>query len=211
MSALSIDLRFGAGPRRLHSVLTTDARRIAIVGRSGIGKTSLLRAICGLVPADGRLALGDRRLDSLACEARGIGWVPQDGLLFPHLDVRRNLAFAHGAEADLDRLAPLLGLSALLDRDVATLSGGERQRVAIGRALAARPQLLVLDEPLSALDRAARAEIGAAIEEWRAMFDFAVLFASHDEIDVSTLADAVYVLGEDGTLTGRASTPNRPS
>jgi ABC-type sugar transport system ATPase subunit len=204
VSTLSLDLRYRAGPRTLHTELVTDAGRIAIVGRSGIGKTSLLRAVIGFAPdAIGSVRLRDARLEALPPEARGIGWVPQDGLLFPHLDVRRNLAFA--TEVDVDRVASLVGVAALLGRDVSKLSGGERQRVAVGRALVRRPNLLVLDEPLSALDREARTLVAHAIEEWRAVFDFVVLVASHDEMDVRALSDEVYVMDESGALTKRDS------
>lgn len=204
MSVLSIDLRYRAGSRTLRTTLASNGERIAIVGPSGIGKTSLLRAILGLDPsARGTLSLRGRRIDALSIQARGAGWVPQDGLLFPHLDVRRNLAFA--GSADLERIASLVGVSALAERSVERLSGGERQRVAIGRALIARPSLLVLDEPLSALDRDARAAMAHAIEQERALRSFAVLLASHDEMDVQALADEVYEMQADGTLTQRPS------
>ena len=204
MSALELDLRYRAGPRALRTVLATDARRVAIVGRSGIGKTRLLRAILGLdESARGSIALHGAPLDTTSVEARQLGWVPQDAPLFPHLDVRANLGFAE--TVDLDRIAALVGVGALLDRDVAQLSGGERQRVAIGRALLRGPRALVLDEPLSALDRDARRAVTGAIEEWRALHDFVVLLASHDEMDVALLADEVYEMAEDGALTQRPS------
>ena len=205
MTALSFDLRFRVGATDYHSTLETAARRIAIVGRSGIGKTSLLRAILGLeTRARGTIALDGVRIDLLPVDARHAAWVPQETCLFPHLDVGENLAFALG-DVDRDRIAALVGVEALLARDVAQLSGGERQRVAIGRALARRPNLLVLDEPISALDRAARRLIAIGIEEWRAVFDFVVLLASHDDTDVGTLADEVYEMHADGTLTLRPS------
>lgn len=204
MSALAFDLHYRAGSRTLHSALETSASRIAIVGRSGIGKTRLLRAILGLdESAHGRIELRGARLDAMSIEARRLGWVPQDAPLFPHLDVRANLAFAEAV--DVDRVAALVGVGALLERDVARLSGGERQRVAIGRALLRGPRALVLDEPLSALDRDARRAVASAIEAWRAEHDFVVLLASHDEIDVAALADEVYAMAEDGALTRRSS------
>jgi thiamine transport system ATP-binding protein len=201
VSELAIDLRYGAGARTLHSVLETKAKRVAIVGRSGIGKSSLLRAIVGVHDGVGRVLLHGQNLAALPIERRVIGWVPQDGALFPHLDVRRNVGFA--SDVDVEKLAGLLALAPLLDRSVGALSGGERQRVAIARALAARPNLLVLDEPISALDRDARERVAHAIEEWRAVFDFTVVLASHDEMDVAMLADDVYVMAEDGTLVPR--------
>jgi ABC-type molybdate transport system ATPase subunit len=204
VSTLAIDLHYRAGARVLRSKLESDAERIAIVGPSGVGKTSVLRAVLGLDPhARGTVSLRGLRLDALPTEARAMGWVPQAGLLFPHLDVRRNLAFA--SPLDLDRVARLVGIELLLDRPVARLSGGEQQRVAIGRALLRRPGLLVLDEPLSALDRAARQSTSRAIEDERAATSFAVLLTSHDEMDVAALADEVYEMDEGGGLTRRPS------
>jgi ABC-type sugar transport system ATPase subunit len=169
-----------------------------------VGKTSLLRAILGLDPAArGVIALRGERLGERVIEARGLGWVPQNAALYPHLDVRRNLAF--GARDPVDRIAALVGVAGLLDRGVGGLSGGERQRVAIGRALASRPRMLVLDEPLSALDRVARGAVASAIERERAALDALTLIASHDEMDVAALADEVYEMSPDGTLTRRAS------
>lgn len=204
MSAFELDVRFSAGPRTLHSTLTTDARRIAIVGRSGIGKSTLLRTILGFdAEADARVMWNGRSLGALPVEQRRFGWVPQDALLFPHLDVRHNIGFS--LDADVPRLADLLDLGPLLTRPVSALSGGERQRVAIARALAMRPSLLVLDEPISALDRDARARVVQALEDWRAVVDFTSLVVSHDEMDVSALADEVYEMSADGSLTPRSS------
>lgn len=204
MSVLQIDLRHRVAGREHRTTLETDAARVAIVGPSGVGKTSLLCAILGLDPtAHGVVAVRGERLDQRAVEARGLGWVPQDAGLYPHLDVRRNLGFA--ARDSVDRVAELVGVTALLGRRVASLSGGERQRVAIGRALVSRPRMLVLDEPLSALDRDARRAIASAIEAERAALDALLLIASHDEMDVAALADEVYDMSADGTLTRRAS------
>jgi molybdate transport system ATP-binding protein len=202
MSALHIELRYRVGAHEHHTTLDTDALRVAIIGPSGIGKTSLLRAVLGLEPsARGVVALHGERLDLHAVEARGLGWVPQDAALYPHLDVRRNLAFS--ARESVDRVAELVGVTPLLDRQVARLSGGERQRIAIGRALASRPRMLVLDEPLSALDRVARHDIAGVIERERAALEAFVLLASHDEMDVASLADEVYEMGALGALTRR--------
>ncbi len=205
MSALRIDLRYRAGARTHHAVLETDAVRVALVGPSGIGKTSLLRAMLGLdAEATGIVEVAGVRLDALAVEARDIGWVPQDAALFPHLTVRANLAF--GAREQVSRIAEKVGVSALLDRDVGALSGGERQRVAIGRALARGPRVLLLDEPLSALDRDARREMAILIATERVARSAILILASHDEVDVAALADEVYVMSDEGTLTRRPST-----
>src|SRR5579884_668875 len=131
-----------------------------LMGRTGCGKTTLLEAVCGLKPVRaGRVRLLGRDVTDLHPSRRGIGYVPQDLSLFPTLRVRDNLAFAlevrRRGRAEIDRrvgeLAELLGLGRLLDRWPQGLSGGEAQRVALGRALAAAPPVLLLDEPLSAL------------------------------------------------------------
>jgi len=200
---IAFDLEYRIAARTFRSRLETAATRIAIVGPSGIGKTSLLRAIVGVLASRGPITLEGARLDTLAASARGVGWAPQDAALFPHLDVYENLAFA-SVEKPVERIAELVGVSALLTRSVDQLSGGERQRVAIGRALARRPRLVVLDEPLSALDREARRSMAGAIETERARIGATLLFASHDESDVAALSDEVYVMDESGSLTTRS-------
>ncbi len=203
-STLAFDLQIRVGARTVHCQLESFAERIAIVGPSGVGKTTLLRAILGLGDATGSLSLHEERLDGRVAEDRGFGWAPQDGALFPHLDVYGNLAFA-SVEKPAERIAELVGVTGLLARSIGELSGGECQRVAIGRALARKPRLIVLDEPLSALDREARRSMAAAIEQERARIRAVLVFTSHDESDVSALADEVYVMDETGTLTERAS------
>ena len=205
--SLSFDLRFAIGDRPLHAELAAEGARIAIVGASGIGKTTLLRAIAGtLAGVRGRLAVKTRVLQDgesvcVPTERRGIGWAPQDAALFPHLSVGQNIAFA--AAGSIDPLVDALALRPLLARRTRTLSGGERQRVAIARALAVRPRLLLLDEPLSALDRAGRSDVAHVIERERAALDAVLLLVSHDETDVAALADEVYVLDAHGALTRR--------
>jgi iron(III) transport system ATP-binding protein len=197
---LSFDLSFAIGARRLRAQLTTTAMRLAIVGPSGIGKTTLLRAITGTLDGvEGTLTLRDSLLSALPPEERRIGWAPQEAALFPHLTVRENIAFARAGA--IDRVVDALSLTSLLDRAPRSLSGGERQRVAIARALASRPRLLLLDEPLSALDRASRSNVACVIEAERASLDAVLLLVSHDESDVAALAEEVYVLDETGALT----------
>jgi molybdate transport system ATP-binding protein len=131
---------------------------------------------------------------------RGVGWVPQDALLFPHLDVRQNLAYAGASEGDVRDVAQLLEVGDLLSRRPRNLSGGERQRVALGRALLAAPSLLLLDEPLSALDRPLRAEVARRLAERLRATGTPLVLVSHDEEDAAALAAERWRLA-DGRLT----------
>ncbi len=184
----------------------------ALFGRSGSGKSTLVNAVAGLLrPDEGRIALGERVLfDSatglhLPPHRRRAGYVFQDGRLFPHLTVRQNLLYGRWFAprrpgADLDRISGLLGLDALLDRRPATLSGGEKQRVAIGRAILSNPDLLLMDEPLAALDEARKAEILPYLERLRDELRLPILYVSHSMAEVARLATTV-VLIEAGRVT----------
>jgi ABC-type molybdate transport system ATPase subunit len=196
---VEIDVRLSLGPRDVTFALATDARAVAIVGPSGAGKSTLLRVVAGLerratgtVTFQGASWLG--RGAFVPAWERGTGWVPQDALLFPHLSVRENLGYA--ARRPIDDIAAMLGVDALLERMPRHLSGGERQRVALGRALAASPRLLLLDEPFSALDRPLRSRLGAAVRAWTG--ETPMIVVTHDEADVAALADEVWELGEGG-------------
>jgi molybdate transport system ATP-binding protein len=183
----------------------------AIFGSSGAGKSTLAHAIAGLVPATGKIQLEDTVwLDSshhksLPAEARRIGYVFQDARLFPHLDVRDNLRFAehraqhHPCYVGYSELIELLGLQPLLQRRAHQLSGGERQRVALGRALLSQPKLLILDEPLAALDVARREEVLPYLELLRDRYQVPMLYVSHQYDEVLRLATQVVLLGN-GTV-----------
>lgn len=189
--------------------LTLDAppgTTIAVVGPNGAGKTTLLRALLGLTPrAHATLRLGDSDVTALPPHRRGVAWVPQDGALFPHLSALTNTAYglrAHGvpraearreAQGWLDRL----GVGHLAHRRPAQLSGGQAQRVALARALAARPRLLLLDEPLAALDQTTRARVRHTLRGHLAEFGGVCLIVTHDPVEAVSLADRVLVL-EDG-------------
>lgn len=194
------------GRFKLDVAFQSDARVIALFGRSGSGKSSVLNAIAGITrPDEGRIGLNgevfhdtERRIFARP-EARHIGYVFQDGLLFPHLSVERNLFY--GAKATQNGIAPdrvinLLGLSALLARKPASLSGGEKQRVAIGRALLSTPRLLLLDEPLAALDAPRKAEILQYIELLRDEFRIPIVLVSHAMEEVARLADTLVLMDE---------------
>ena len=204
---LDVALRAG-GFSRDGLCLDLDAGSYAVLmGRTGCGKTTLLETICGLHPiAGGQILLADRDVTDLRPGDRGIGYVPQDGALFPTMTVADHLAFAlrirkrpqDEVDARVRELAALLGLESLLDRLPRGLSGGERQRTALGRALSFRPQVLLLDEPLSALDDLTREELHAVLSEVRRHAGVTTLHVTHRRADATALADAVYVLDDSG-------------
>jgi molybdate transport system ATP-binding protein len=178
-----------------------ESDHVAIVGPSGSGKSTLLRALAGLEPgAQGHVSFGDDVwLDSdsgvyTPAWERRVGWVPQDALLFPHLSLRENLAYAGAGQPDVERMAASLFLSDLLDRRPRFLSGGERQRVALGRALLSAPRMLLLDEPVSALDRPLRSEVAAMVRAFARDSGTPIVLVSHDEHDAELLADERWVL-----------------
>ncbi|MCX5307720.1 ABC transporter permease [Streptomyces sp. NBC_00160] len=192
--------------------LTLDAEpgtTIAVVGENGAGKTTLLRALLGLTPrAHAALRLGDTDVTALPPHKRQVAWVPQDGALFPHLTALANTAYglrARGvpraearreAQVWLDRL----GVGHLAGRRPAQLSGGQAQRVALARALAARPRLLLLDEPLAALDQTTRARVRHTLRTHLAGFGGVCLIVTHDPVEAVSLADRVLVLADGRAL-----------
>jgi molybdate transport system ATP-binding protein len=208
--SLDVDIDHEEGPFRLRGSFRSDGRLTALFGRSGSGKTTLVNAIAGLIrPSQGRIAVdGATLLDTetglfVPKHRRRIGYVFQEGRLFPHLSVRRNLLFGRwfagrGGDPDggidLDAVVALLGIGHLLRRRPAGLSGGEKQRVAIGRALLARPRLLLMDEPLASLDEARKAEILPFIERLRDEAAVPIVYVSHAVSEVARLATTVVVL-----------------
>ena len=183
-----------------------------LMGRTGSGKTSLLEILCGLrQPSGGRIWIGDRDVTDLQAGQRGIGYVPQDGALFPTMTVAKQIGFAlrirrRPADEIAERVRELsaqLGIAHLLDRLPHNLSGGERQRVALGRALAAKPSVLLLDEPLSALDEDTRDEIAALLKQTQRSSGVTALHITHSRREAAQLADAVFQL-EAGRVTERA-------
>lgn len=192
--------------------LTLDAEpgtTIAVVGENGAGKTTLLRALLGLTPrAHAELRLGDDDVTTLPPHQRQVAWVPQDGALFPHLTAVANTAYglrARGvprAQARREAQAWLnrLGVQHLADRRPAQLSGGQAQRVALARALAARPRLLLLDEPLAALDQTTRARVRHTLRTHLADFGGVCLIVTHDPVEAVSLADRVLVLAHGRAL-----------
>ncbi len=217
MFALDIEKDLGAFSLRA-VIEAPESGVLALFGPSGAGKSSIVNAIAGLLRPDrGRIVLGERILfDRQAFidvppERRGVGYVFQDARLFPHVTVAANLLYGRrcaerrsdtdGLDLSLERVVSLLGLSAVLERRPRTLSGGERQRVALGRALLSRPRLLLLDEPLAALDSSRRAEILDYLEHLKSALDLPMIYVSHAVDEVVRLADRVAVV-RDGRVAG---------
>jgi molybdate/tungstate transport system ATP-binding protein len=180
-----------------------------LMGRTGSGKTTILEAVVGLRRvAGGRVLLAGRDVTALPPAARDIGYVPQDAVLFKTMTVRENLAFAltvrkapaKEIDARVTELAGRLGLSELLDRRAVGLSGGEAQRVALGRALAFRPAVLLLDEPLNAVDEETRDRLVALLGALRAEHAMTVLHVTHNRAEADLLGDVILRF-EDGHIT----------
>ncbi|WP_164963023.1 molybdenum ABC transporter ATP-binding protein [Rubrivivax sp. JA1026] len=192
---------------RLQADLRLPGRGVtALFGPSGSGKTTLLRAIAGLERHRGRLVVGgecwqdDARGLFVPTHKRPVGVVFQDACLFEHLTVRANLDFgrkriaAADRRVDFDAAVELMGIAHLLERKPAHLSGGERQRVAVARALLTSPRLLLMDEPLAALDQARKREILPFLEKLHAELDLPILYVSHAPDEVARLADHLVLL-----------------
>ena len=205
---LEVDIEVSRGEFAVRVDLTARAGSvIAVVGPNGAGKTSLLRAIAGLTPAVGHVRVDGTDVAGVPAHRRGIGWVPQDGALFPHLSARDNVAFGIGgrsARADAARWLDALDVGDLADRRPAQLSGGQAQKVALARALARRPRVLLLDEPLAALDARARSDVRRALRTHLTAFDGVTLLVTHDPVDAMALTDRVIAL-EDGRVVQDAA------
>lgn len=204
---IEADVTHRLGAFTLDAKFATSGRFIALFGQSGSGKTSLINIIAGLIhPERGRVAIDGTVLTDTAAgiflppHRRKLGTVFQEGRLFPHLSVRQNLLygawFARSAqkEAELSRVADLLGIGHLLSRYPGRLSGGEKQRVAIGRALLASPALLLMDEPLAALDDPRKLEIMPYLERLRDEARIPIIYVSHSVSEVARLSDTLVIL-----------------
>ena len=209
---LTVEAKQRLGEFALDAGFTSERGVTALFGRSGSGKTSLVRIIAGLSrPDEGRVLLdGDILADTQARifvpkHRRRFGYVFQEARLFPHLSVRQNLNYGRwfapkGTDSEnFGHVVDLLGIGSLLDRRPGKLSGGEKQRVAIGRALLSSPRLLLMDEPLAALDDERKAEILPYLERLRDEMNIPIVYVSHSVPEVARLADRVVML-EDGRV-----------
>ncbi len=209
---IAAQLRLARSDFRLDVALALPARGVsALFGPSGCGKTTVLRALAGLERAAGRVALAsevwqdDADARFVPTHRRALGYVIQEAALFPHLDVRRNLEYGKKRIAPaerriaLDQVVDLLGIAPLMARRPQTLSGGERQRVAIARALATSPRLLLMDEPLAALDAKRKAELLPYLERVHEELAIPIVYVSHAIDEVARLADHL-VLMESGRV-----------
>lgn len=215
--SLSVDITHRQGDFALQIAFEAPGGITALFGRSGAGKSTVVNAVAGLLrPRAGRIALsGTPLLDTRAglClppHKRRLGCVFQDGRLFPHLSVRANLTYGRrfnprGSGPSPEEVSELLGIGELLGRRPGALSGGEKQRVAIGRALLSRPRMLLMDEPLAALDAARKGEILPYLERLRDQTGIPILYVSHSVAEIARLATTVVVI-EAGRVarTGRA-------
>ncbi|GEP10682.1 molybdenum ABC transporter ATP-binding protein [Methylobacterium gnaphalii] len=207
---IDVELSLRRGAFALDVAFAAGAGLTALFGRSGSGKTTVIHLIAGLaqpdrgrITVDGTVLLDTARHIRAPVHLRRIGCVFQEARLLPHLSVRHNLGFGRwfarrqGVETsapEVDNVVEMLGIGPLLERHPAGLSGGERQRVAIGRALLSKPRLLLMDEPLSALDASRKNEILPYIERMRDEAGIPIVYVSHSVEEVSRLASTVVVL-----------------
>jgi ABC-type sugar transport system ATPase subunit len=214
----NLAVRVGAFALEGVSFFVPAGQYAVLMGKTGSGKTTILEAVCGLKPVRaGRVVLDGRDVTRLKPADRGVGYVPQDLALFPSLTVREHLAFAPDAhrwgraetEKRVNELSDLLGISRLLDRRPPGLSGGEAQRVALGRALAFRPRVLLLDEPLSALDDETRAAMYTLLRSVQRTTGVTALHVTHSRAEAEALADRVLVL-QDGAVRPSPLPPLSP-
>jgi molybdate transport system ATP-binding protein len=207
LTMLRVDIEKRLGEFTLQAAFESEGRVTGLFGASGSGKTSLVNMIAGLLGPDrGSIVIDGETVDDVEkrvhvpAHRRRIGYVFQDARLFPHLDVRQNLDYGRRMNhieddpAQLKRITELLDIGDLLDRRPGKLSGGERQRVALGRALLSKPRLLLLDEPLGALDEGRRAEILPYLVRLRDEARIPMVYVSHDAAEMRQLATQIVLL-----------------
>ncbi len=218
----NVSVSYGDQPVLNAVSLTMESGKfVAVLGPSGCGKTTLLRVVAGFAEYSGSVEIDGKVYDAILPHKRNIGIVFQDYALFPHRSVEDNIAFGlvlrkmprAAIKEKVTQLLDLLQLQALRDRYPSQLSGGQRQRVAIARALAVDPKVLLLDEPLSALDKKLREEMQVELRQLQQRVGITTMFVTHDQEEALALADQVVVMnkgniGQIGTPTEVYSRPN---
>jgi len=200
-------LSFGVGDFQLRqlSLEVAQGQYFVLLGPPGSGKTIFMECLCGLRKVEsGRIYIDKGEVTDLEPRARGIGYVPQDHALFPHLSVERNIAFGYRVRgyrgedviARVAEIVDLLGMRHLLSRRINGLSGGERQQAALARALVLRPKVLLLDEPVCALDEASRQEICSELQRLQHQLGLTTIHVSHNIEEAFSVADKAGILGE---------------
>jgi ABC-type sugar transport system ATPase subunit len=201
------NLRFNVGGFELHDVClhVEPHEYFVLMGATGSGKSLLIKSICGLIRAKtGQIQIDGRDVTNLPPRLRSVGYVPQDSCLLPHLNVLRNVTFAlevagRSKKDASEEIAPIvesLSIGALLERSTVNLSGGERQKVALARALASKPKLLLLDEPVSALDEPTRREICTVLGRVQREFGVATIHVCHSRTEAAAVHDRVGVMSQ---------------
>lgn len=210
MSAISVshvNLTYPNGYHALRdlSIDVEHGQTVALLGASGSGKSTLLRAIAGLEPiSSGTISIGGTNMAGFPTHRRHVGMVFQDGQLFPHRNVERNISYGlemagmkrSEREARVADMLELVGLAGFGQRPVGTLSGGQAQRVALARSLAPRPQVLLLDEPLSALDKELRERLAVDVRQILRNSQMTAIFVTHDPDEATIVADRVLRMAE---------------
>jgi ABC-type sugar transport system ATPase subunit len=215
----NLSLRAGAFALQNVQLLVPQGSYAILMGGTGQGKTSILEVICGLKPVtSGRVRLAEHDVTHWKPADRGVGYVPQDLALFPTISVRGHLEFALklrrwsrlAVQERVTRLADVLGITHLLERGVKHLSGGEAQRVAIGRAISFEPRVLLMDEPLNALDEKTRDRLCSLLRQLHAEFRLTTLHITHSRTEAQQVAQKFFLL-EKGALQERPLSELEPS
>jgi iron(III) transport system ATP-binding protein len=207
-----VTAHYGSAPVLIDlSLDVASGEVVAVLGASGSGKTTLLRVLAGFLrPSSGEVCFGDRIVSGpsewVPPERRRVGIVPQEGALFPHLDVAGNVAFGlpRNSDARVEEMLALVGMSGMGSRRVQELSGGQQQRVALARALAPEPDVLLLDEPFSALDASLRVRLRGEVRDVLAATGTTTVLVTHDQEEALSFADRVAVV-RDGRVVQVAS------
>lgn len=196
-------LRAGEFELRDVSVNVGPQEYFVLMGPTGSGKSLFVKCVCGLIrPTAGKICIEDKEITFLEPRFRRIGYVPQDGALFPHMDVAKNVTFSlrvrglsqAKALKQLEPLIETLSLQPLLERSTMNLSGGERQKVALARALAGKPKLLILDEPVSALDQPTQREVCGELRRVQRQLGIPIVHICHNVVEARYVSDCVGVL-----------------